>query len=249
MKACSSIRTIFKREFTSYFVSPVAYVFLFIFLVLTSFFTFAEFLGDFYNRDQATLDPFFIWHPWLYLVLVPAVGMGLWSEERRSGTLELLLSMPINTWHAIVGKFLAAWAVLTLALALTFPMILTVCHLGDPDLGVIAIGYLGSFLIAGTYLAVTTMISAMTRNQVIAFVSAVVVSLFLLLCGFPPVTGFMRSWAPGAVIDAVASMSVMVHYDSLRRGVVDVRDLVYFASVIGFCLFLNTVVIRNRRST
>src|SRR3990172_7632067 len=179
-----AIRVIAKRELASYFSSPVAYVFLVIFLLLTGFFTFTA--GSFFERGEASVAAFFGWHPWLYLVLVPAVGMRLWAEERRSGTLELLLTMPVTTWQAIVAKFLASWIFLAAALALTFPAIVTVNILGEPDNGVILAGYLGSLVVAGAYLAVSCMTSAMTRNQVVAFILAVVLCLFLILAGFQP---------------------------------------------------------------
>src|SRR5687767_7585720 len=242
----SVIWTIMKRELGSYFSSPVAYVFLVIFLLLTGFFTFTA--GNFFERGEASLAAFFGWHPWVYLVLVPAVGMRLWAEERRSGTLELLLTMPIATWQAIVAKFLASWAFLALALLLTFPTVITVNWLGDPDNGVIAAGYLGSLLLAGTYLAVSCMTSAMTRNQVVAFILSVVVCLFLVLAGFIPATDLVVRRASPAVVDTVAAFSVVTHYDAFQRGVVDSRDLLFFLSVIGFALFATGVVIRGHRS-
>jgi ABC-2 type transport system permease protein len=181
-------------------------------------------------------------------VLVPAVGMRLWAEERRSGTLELLLTMPVATWQAIIGKFLASWLFLALALVLTFPAIVTVNVLGDPDNGIIAAGYVGSFLLAGAYLAVSSMTSAMTRNQVVAFILAVVVCLFLILAGFNPVTDLLTRWANPAVVDTVAAFSVVTHFDAFQRGVIDSRDLLFFLSVIGFALFATGVIIRGHRS-
>ncbi|HIL72356.1 MAG TPA: ABC transporter permease, partial [Verrucomicrobia bacterium] len=195
----ANIATVAKRELTGYFSSPVAYVVIIIFLLLTGFFTFM--VGRFFDTGEASLAPFFIWHPWLYLFLVPAVGMRLWSEERRLGTIELLLTMPITTWQAIVGKFVASWAFLTLALMLTFPLVLTVAYLGNPDLGVIFCGYIGSFLLAGSYLAVSSMTSAMTRNQVISFIVSVVACLFLILAGWPPVTNMLVEWAPSWLVE------------------------------------------------
>jgi len=235
-----------KRELGSYFGSPVAYVFLVIFLLLTGFFTFTA--GNFFERGEASLAAFFGWHPWLYLVLVPAVGMRLWAEERRAGTLELLFTMPITPWQAIVAKFLASWAFLGVALALTFPTIVTVNVLGDPDNGVIFAGYLGSFLLAGAYLAISCMTSAMTRNQVVAFILSVVLCLFLILAGFNPVTDLMVRWASPAMVDTVAAFSVVTHYDGFQRGVIDTRDLFYFLSVIGFALFATGVIIRGHRA-
>ncbi len=242
----SAIWTIAKRELASYFTSPVAYVFLVIFLLLTGFFTFTA--GNFFERGEASLAAFFGWHPWVYLMLVPAVGMRLWAEERRSGTMELLLTMPITTWQAIVAKFLASWIFLAVALALTFPSIVTVNLLGEPDNGVIAAGYLGSLLLAGAYLAITCMTSAMTRNQVVAFILSVVICLFLILAGFNPVTDLMTRWASPALIDTVAAFSVVTHFDNFQRGVIDLRDLAFFLSVIGFALFATGVVIRGQRS-
>ena len=233
-------------DLASYFSSPVAYVFLVIFLLLTGFFTFTA--GSFFERGEASLAAFFGWHPWLYLVLVPAVGMRLWAEERRSGTMELLLTMPVAPWEAIVAKFLASWIFLAVALALTFPAIVTVNVLGDPDTGVILAGYLGSLLVAGAYLAVSCMTSAMTRNQVVAFILAVVLCLFLILAGFNPVTDLLVRWASPAVVDTVAAFSVIAHFDGFQRGVIDTRDLFFFLSVIGFALFATGVIIRGHRS-
>ena len=241
-----NVWTIVKRELASYFSSPVAYIFLVIFLLLTGFFTFTA--GSFFERGEASLASFFGWHPWLYLVLVPAVGMRLWAEERRSGTLELLLTMPVAPWQAIVAKFVASWIFIGVALALTFPAIITVNILGDPDNGMIAAGYIGSFFLAGAYLAVTCMTSAMTRNQVVAFILSVVLCLFLILAGFNPVTDLLTRWANPAVVDTVAAFSVVTHFDNFQRGVIDLRDLVFFLSVIGFALFATGVVIRGHRA-
>ncbi len=235
-----------KRELGSYFTSPVAYIFLVIFLLLTGFFTFAA--GQFFERGEASLSAFFGWHPWLYLVLVPAVGMRLWAEERRAGTLELLMTLPITPWQAIAGKFLASWAFLAVALALTFPVVLTVNVLGSPDNGAIVAGYLGSLLLAGAYLAVSCMTSAMTRNQVVAFILSVVICLFLILAGFTPVTDLMVRWASPALVDTVAAFSVVTHFDGFQKGVIDTRDLFFFLSVIGFALFATGVIIRGHRS-
>jgi ABC-2 type transport system permease protein len=241
-----AIWTIAKRELVAYFTSPVAYVFLVIFLLLTGFFTFTA--GNFFERGEASLAAFFGWHPWLFLVLVPAVGMRVWAEERRSGTIELLLTMPIAPWQAIVAKFLASWAFLGVALALTFPAIVTVNLLGEPDNGIIVAGYLGSFLLAGAYLAVTCMTSAMTRNQVVALILSVVICLFLILAGFNPVTDLLARWASPAFVDTVAAFSVVTHFDGFQRGVLDARDLLFFLSVIGFALFATGVIIRSHRA-
>ena len=241
-----AIRVIAKRELASYFSSPVAYIFLVIFLLLTGFFTFTA--GSFFERGEASLAAFFGWHPWLYLVLVPAVGMRLWAEERRSGTMELLLTMPVTPWEAIVAKFLASWIFLAVALALTFPAVVTVNVLGDPDNGVIFAGYLGSLFLAGAYLAISCMPSAMTRNQVVAFILSVVLCLFLILAGFNPVTDLLVRWASPAAVDTVAAFSVVTHFDGFQRGVIDLRDLAYFVSVIGFALFATGVIIRGQRA-
>ncbi len=246
MSSFSPAWTIAKRELGSYFSSPVAYVFLVIFLLLTGFFSFAQ--GGFFERGEASLVSFFAWHPWLFLLLVPAVGMRLWAEERRAGTLELLLTMPISTWQAIVGKFLASWIFLALALLLTFPAVVTVNALGSPDNGVIFTGYVGSLLLAGTYLAITCLTSAMTRNQVVAFILAIVILLFFILVGFGPVTELVARWSGPEFVNIVASFSVMTHYDGFQRGVIDFRDLLYFLSMIGFALFANGLVIRNLRA-
>ena len=235
-----------KRELGGYFTSPVAYVFLVIFLLLAGFFTFTA--GAFFERGEASLAAFFAWHPWLYLVLVPAVGMRLWSEERRSGTMELLLTMPITPWQAILGKFLASWLFLALALALTFPVVITVNVLGNPDNGTLVAGYIGSLMLAGAYLAVSCMTSALTRNQVVAFILAVVVCLFLILAGFNPVTDLLVRWASPAFVDTVAAFSVITHFDGFQKGVIDSRDLLLFLSVIGFAMFATGVIIRSHRS-
>ena len=240
------IWTIAKRELSGYFASPVAYVVIVIFLLLMGFFTFM--LGGFFRAGEASLQfSFFRWHPWLYLFLVPAVGMRLWAEERRQGTLELLLTMPITAWQAIVGKFLASWLFLIIALALTFPIVITISYLGDPDAGAVFSGYVGSALLAGAYLAVTCFTSALTRNQVISFILSVVICFFLILCGWEPVTDMLVNFSP-ALTKLVASFSVMPHFASFQKGVIDSRDLLFFLSVIGFSLFLNGVVIRNLRA-
>lgn len=236
-----------KRELNGYFSSPVAYVFLVIFLVLVGFFTFM--MGNFFLRNDASLLSFFVWHPWLYMLLVPAVGMRLWSEELRMGTLELLFTMPITPAQAIWGKFLAGWVFLGTALLLTLPMVFTVYYLGEPDGGPIFIGYIGSFLVAGAYLAISGMTSAFTRNQVISFITSVVICLLLVLTGFPPVTNVLLKWgAPNALVEFAAGLSVIFHFESMQRGVLDIRDLIYFFSLIAFAIFTTAVVLRNRRA-
>lgn len=246
MSAWTLIRTIAKRELAAYFESPVAYVFLVIFLLLAGFFTFT--FGGFFDRGEASLAAFFGWMPWLFLFLVPAVGMRLWSDERRLGTMELLLTLPVTTWQAILGKFLASWAFLAIALALTFPVVITVNILGDPDNGVIVCGYIGSVLLAGAYLALSCMTSAMTRNQVISFIVAVMLCLALILVGFAPVTDLLSRWAGPGLVEAVAGFSVLTHFDGLQKGVLDSRDLLYFLSVMAFALFTTGVIIRGHRA-
>ncbi|MBI5775019.1 MAG: ABC transporter permease subunit [Verrucomicrobia bacterium] len=245
----SHIKTITKRELAAYFTSPVAYVFIVIFLLLSGFFTFM--IGGFFERGEASLrDSFFLWHPWFYLFLVPAVGMRLWSEERRLGTMELLLTLPITPWQAILGKFLASWIFLAIALGLSFPVWMTVNYLGSPDNGVIFAGYVGSLMLAGAYLALTCITSALTRNQVVSFILSVVLCLLLIFAGWPPVTNFIIRVLPGTsgMVDFVSAFSVMTHFDGFQRGVLDSRDVIFFLSVIGFSLFTTGVVIRNLRS-
>jgi ABC-2 type transport system permease protein len=247
MNSISNIKAITKRELSGYFSSPVAYVFIVIFLLLMGCFTFM--LGGFFELGQASLErPFFMWIPWVYLFLVPAVGMRLWAEERRVGTLELLLTMPITVWQAIVGKFLASWIFLLLALVLTFPVVITANYLGSPDNGVIFAGYVGSFLLAGAYLAISCMTSAMTRNQVVSFILSAIICLVLVLCGVPPVTN-MLAWADRPwLVNIVASCSVMTHFEYFTKGVLDSRDVIFFLSVIGFALFSTGVIIRSHRA-
>jgi ABC-2 type transport system permease protein len=248
VNAWANIRTIAKRELLAYFASPVAYVFIVIFLLMTGFFTFM--LGGFFEQGEASLSAFFTYHPWLYLFLVPAVGMRLWSEERRLGTMELLLTFPITTWQAILGKFLASWLFLGIALLLTFPVFVTVNYLGSPDNGVILTSYCGSFLLAGSYLAVTSMTSAMTRNQVVSLIISVVICFLLVLVGFRPVTNFLHQ-ALGfsqSAVETIASFSFMTHFVSLQRGVLDSRDLIFFVLVIVFSLFTTGVIIRGHRA-
>jgi ABC-2 type transport system permease protein len=245
--ALNNVWCVTKRQLASYFNSPVAYVFIVIFLLLAGFFTFM--IGGFFERDQASLTAFFMWHPWLYLVLVPAVGMGLWAEERRLGTMELLLTMPITPWQAILGKYLASWAFLAVAVLLTFPVIWTVNYLGDPDNGVIVCSYVGSILMAGACLTISSMTSAMTRNQVVSFIVSVVMILLLILAGFPPVTNLLVSWdIPPTLIELISALSIMTHFDGFQKGVLDFRDIIFFLSIMGFCLFTTGVIIRSLRS-
>lgn len=242
----NSILTIIRRELGSTFTSPVAYVFLVMFLVLTGFFTFM--IGGFFLRNEADLNSFFFWFPWLFLLLVPAVGMRQWAEERRQGTLELLFTMPVSVPEAVLGKFFAGWIFLGIALILTCPIVFTVCYLGDPDPGPVVTGYTGSFLLAGAYLAVSGMTSAFTRNQIVSFITSTVLCLLLVLAGFPPVTGLLLKWgAPSGVLDFAAGLSVFYHFDGMQRGVFDLRDIVYFLSLMVLALVITGVALKNRR--
>jgi ABC-2 type transport system permease protein len=243
-EALAHVLAVAKREWRGYFDSPVAYVFIIIFLMLAGFFTFS--LARFYEAGQADLTGFFTWHPWLYMILVPAVAMRLWAEERRSGTIELLLTISVTPLQALLGKFAAAWLFMLLALALTFPVPLTAAYLGAPDAGTILSGYVGSGLLAGAYVAAGMFTSALTRNQVISFILAVVIGLFLILAGYPPVTDLLSRWAPVWLVDGIAAFSFMSHYEVLQRGIIDLRDLIYFASVMVFMLFATQVVLKNK---
>jgi ABC-2 type transport system permease protein len=237
----SAVGTIFKRELASYFATPIAYVFIVIFLVMSGVFTF--YLGNFYERGQADLAPFFNFHPWLYLFLIPAISMRLWAEERKSGSIELLLTLPVTMLQAVLGKFFAAWAFAGIALALTFPIWITVNYLGDPDNGVITTAYVGSLLMAGAFLAIGACISAANRNQVVAFIVTLVICFAFLLSGFSLVLDFFSGWAPQALTDVIAGMSFLTHYNALSRGVLDLRDVVYFLLVIAAWLYANAVVL------
>jgi ABC-2 type transport system permease protein len=250
MNTLANIKTITKRELGAYFSSPIAYVFLVIFLVFVGFCTFFvdSGMGTYFKRDDASLVTFFVWHPWFYLFLVPAVGMRLWAEERRVGTLELLMTMPITPWQAIVGKFLASWLFLGLALLLTVPLWITTNYLGQPDNGVIFATFLGSWLMAGAYLAITCFTSAMTRSQVVSFIIAVAICFFLILCGFPPVIDFLSQSARPWLVNTVASLSFMTHFFGFQKGVLDSRDIVFFLSIIVFSLFTTSVILRSHRA-
>ncbi|MGA2839945.1 MAG: ABC transporter permease subunit [Steroidobacteraceae bacterium] len=242
----NKVGTIFRRELRSYFATPLAYVFIVIFLVLASVFTFQ--VGGLLERGQADLQPFFRWHPWLYLVLIPAISMRLWAEERNSGSIELLMTLPVTLWQAVLGKFLAAWVFAGIALLLTFPVWLTINYLGHPDNGAIAAAYVGSFLMAGGFLSIGMCMSAATRNQVIAFITAALVGLIFLLAGFPLVLDFVRAVMPQAVVDAIASLSFFTHFDAISKGVIDLRDVTYFAVLIGFWLTATALVLDMKKA-
>ncbi len=235
------LSAIVRKELSSYFSTPVAYVFLFIFLAASHALTF--YVGHFYERGQADLLPFFNFHPWLYLFFMPALSMRLWAEERRSGSVELLLTLPVRVWQAVVGKFLAAWLFALLALALSFPIWLTVNYLGDPDNGVILVSYMGSAMMGAGFLAIGACISAMTRNQVVAFIITVTVCFLFLLSGHSMVLSPLLGWAPDVLIDAVASLSFLTHFTSMTKGVIDARDLIYFLMLVGFWLYANVLIV------
>ena len=237
---------IFKREFQAYFATPLAYIFIVIFLMLAGLLTF--FMGGYLERDQADLIPFFEFHAWLYLFLVPALSMRLWAEERKLGTIELFLTLPISMWEAVLGKFLAAWAFTITALALTFPFWLTVNYLGSPDNGVILASYVGSTLMAGAYLAIGSMISAATKNQIIAFVITTAVCFIFTLAGSPVVLDFFSAWAPAEMVQAVGNFGFLPHFQSIQRGVIDLRDIVFFGSIIVVALTANAIVVDWRKA-
>jgi ABC-2 type transport system permease protein len=236
-----NVLTIFRRELSGYFATPLAYVFIVIFLVMAGVLTF--FAGNFFERGQADLQPFFTFHPWLYVVLIPALSMRLWAEERKSGTIELFLTLPIRMTEAVVGKFLAAWCFAGIALALTFPFWITVNFLGRPDNGVIFASYIASWLMAGALLAVGACVSAMTKNQVIAFVVTAALAFALTVSGSPIVLGLLQGWAPEWLIHAVTQMSLLGHFGAITRGVIDMRDLIYFLSIMIASLGANAILI------
>jgi len=237
---------VFRRELAGYFNTPLAYIFIVIFLFLTGIFTF--YLGSFFERGQADLKPFFMFHPWLYLFLVPAISMRLWAEERRSGSIELLLTLPIPLTATVLGKFLAAWVFTIISLVLTFPMWLTVAYLGDPDHGVIFASYIGSMLMAGAYLSIGACVSAATKNQVIAFVISVVVCFLFTVSGAPIVLDFFAAWAPQTILDTIASFSFLGHFNAITDGVIDLRDVIYFVSLMVFWLFVNLFVVEAKKA-
>lgn len=235
---------VFKRELLGYFRSPVAYVFLIAFLVISVSLAFSRY-GGFFRAGVAGLESYFVFFPWLFLFIVPAAGMRLWSEEKRSGTVELLFTLPITTLEAVLGKFLAGWAFLTLAILLSFPMAMTVGYLGDPDWGVIATSYLGAILMAGAYLGVCALTSALTKNQVISFVLSLAACAVLLFLGLSSFTETLEGFLPVAIADALSNFSFMTHFDAFMKGIIDPKDVVFFLSLMGFTLFLNVVVLER----
>jgi ABC-2 type transport system permease protein len=241
-----NVGIILRRELVSYFATPLAYIFILIYLVLSGAFTF--YLGGLYERGQADLLPFFGYQPWLYLFLIPAISMKLWSEERKSGSIELLMTLPVTIQEAVLGKFLAAWIFTAGALALTFPLWITVNYLGSPDNGAIFAAYLGTVMLAGGFLAVGSCMSALTRNQVVAFILAVVVCFVFLLTGFPMVQDVFRSWLPQALLDAVGALSFLTHFESIEKGVIDIRDILYFGMLTTFFLLATAITLDLRKA-
>lgn len=246
MSFWNAVNAIWRRELEGYFATPVAYVFIVIFLLAIGSFTF--YFGQFFLTGQADLSVFFGFHPWVYLFLLPAISMRLWAEESRAGTIELLMTLPVPVMAAVLGKFIAAWLFAAIALALTFPMWITVNFLGSPDNGVIFASYIGSWLMAGAYLAIGSAVSSMTNNQVIAFVVSVVVCFIFTIAGHTMVLDFFQGWAPTLLVSTISSFSFLTHFNAIMNGVIDLRDVVYFASLIGLCLFINAVVIDLKRA-
>ena len=240
------VKHIFLRELRAYFATPLAYVFVVIFLALMGAFTF--YLGGFFERGQADLQSFFVWHPWLYLFLVPALGMRLWAEENKTGTIELLLTQPVSIVEVMAGKFFAAWAMIALSLGLTFPIWLTVNILGSPDNGVIVSAYLGSLLMAATFLAISTALSAITSNQVIAFILSIVCCFVFLLSGYPLVLDFFRGWLPDVAVSAISYLSVLRHFDSSLKGILDLRSIVFFITFSFLWLWIGTRIVACKRT-
>jgi ABC-2 type transport system permease protein len=241
-----NVGIIMRRELASYFATPLAYIFLLIFLVLANLFTF--YLGEFFERGQADLNPFFTYHPWLFLFLIPAVSMRLWADERRTGSIELLMTLPVTLWQAVVGKFLAAWLFTVLALVLTFPLWITVNYLGSPDNGAILAAYIGSMLLAAGFLSIGSLASALTRNPVVAFIVGIAACFVFLVAGFPLVLDAFRAWAPQFLVDGIGALGFLTHYEAISKGVIDIRDLIYFALLITWFLLATAVVLDVRKS-
>jgi ABC-2 type transport system permease protein len=238
------VTPIFKREFVGYFRTPVAYVFMVAFLLISVALAFSRF-GGFFRSGFASLDAYFGFYPWLYLFIVPSVGMRLWSEEKRSGTAELLFTLPVTTLEAVIGKFLAGWAFLALTVLLSFPMAVTIGYLGSPDWGIVATSYLGAILMAGGFLGVCSLASALTKNQVISFVISSAACAVLVFLGYSGFTGFLEGFLPVSVADAVSNFSFITHFNPMAKGIVDAKDVVFFLSLMGFSLFLNVVVLER----
>jgi len=237
---------IFDRELKGYFRTPLASIFLLVFLSLSSGMTF--FLGRFFERDQADLTAFFAWHPWLFLILMPAIGMRLWAEERRSGTIELLMTLPVTNTQLVIGKFLASWIFTLIALILSMPIWITVNYLGNPDNNVIFISYIGSWLMAGAFLALTSCLSTLTKNQVIAFIISSISGFILVMAGFGLVLSAVRSWAPIWLTETIRSMSFLSHFNRIQMGVFDFSTLLFFVSMIVFCLWINVQLVQIKKA-
>ncbi len=242
-----TIGLIFEREFRAYFSTPLAAIFLAVFLALSAGLTF--FVSGFFDRAQADLAAFFTWHPWLFMILMPAIGMRLWAEERRSGTIELLMTLPVKTWELVIGKFLAGWAFTGVALLLTTPLWVTVNYLGSPDNGVIFASYLGSWLMAGAFLALAACISALTTSQVIAFIVASILGFLLVMAGFDLVLAGVRGWAPNWLVEIVQSLSFISHFNRLTRGVIEMPTLIFFGSMIALCLWINIQIVDLKKAS
>jgi ABC-2 type transport system permease protein len=238
--------TIFQRELQSYFSTPIAYVFIVIFLLMTGIFTF--YFGQFFSRGQADLTPFFSFHPWIYMVFIPAITMRLWAEERKAGTIELLFTLPLTTTQIVVGKFLAAWSFTLISLILTMPIWICVNYLGEPDNGVILASYLGSLLMAGGFLAIGACVSAITKNQVVAFVLSLLLCLLINLSGFPMVIDLLKNWLPEIIVDTISSFSFIANFDIITKGIIDLKTLCFFASLIIFSLYANSILIESRKA-
>ena len=241
-----SIGIIFRRELMGYFATPLAYIFIVIFLIANGIFTFE--LGGFFLRGQADLLPFFGFHPWLYLFMVPAIAMSLWADERKTGTIELLMTLPIRLSDAVIGKFLAAWVLTGIALALTFPIWITVNYLGDPDNGVIFAAYIGSWLMAGGFLSIGSCMSACTKNSVIAFILTVSICFIFVIMGSPILLNSFPGWLPQFLVDAFSAMGFLTHFDSISKGVLDIRDMLFFTVFIGAWLTASAIVIEIKKA-
>ncbi|MBN9084714.1 MAG: ABC transporter permease [Rhizobiales bacterium 62-17] len=241
-----TILLVFRREFAGYFATPLAAVFLVVFLGMATGLTF--FVASFFDRGQADLSAFFLWHPWLYLILMPAIGMRLWAEERRAGTIELLMTLPVQPWQIVVGKWLAAWVFAGLALVLTMPLWITVNYLGSPDNGVILASYIGSWLMAGAFLAISAAVSALTKNQVLAFIGAVVVGFLFVMAGFDLVLAAVKPWAPQVIVQAISSMSFIGHFQRITDGVLEIPALIFFVTLIVFALWLNVRILEVKKA-
>lgn len=246
LASLSMVSVVFGREFRAYFATPLAAIFLVVFLALAGAMTF--FISGFFDRNSADLSAFFIWLPWLFLVLLPAIGMRLWAEERRSGTIELLMTLPVHPATFVLGKFFAGWAFTAVALALTFPLWITVNWLGSPDNGVIAAGYIGALMMAGAFLAIASCVSALTKNQVIAFIGAAIVTFLFVTAGLDLVLGAVRGWVPHWLTDSIASMSVLQHFQRITEGVIEMPTLIFFGSLTIISLIVNTLLVDMKKA-